>query len=260
VLSVQFEPLTALRAAHFGLLWDRFRTDFPKTQEHAPLERAVEEFGVRPSFGIGLRLELVDKPPVTRCWFLNDAETMLIQVQRDRLIVNWRKGAGEQPYPHFDSVLDLFVRAYSEFDQFIQREQLGQLVPDQCEVTYIDHITGGGVWERHGQLDRVLAAWSSVKHDDFPLDLENARLALQYIIPGDSNEPVGRLHVHVQPANRRSDDAPIIVMNTTARGRPLGDGLDGVRRFFVTGRAWAVRAFVALTSPEMQQIWEKRDG
>ena len=259
-LSVQFESRIEFHVPHFGLLWERFRTEFPKTQEHPPLDRTTEEFGARPPLGIGVRLELMDEPPMPRCWFLNELETELIQVQRDRLIVNWRKGSGDEQYPLFERVQALFERAYNEFSAFVQQEQLGDLVPDQCEVTHADHIVGDGVWERHGQLDKVLTVWSPPSAEEMPLEAESARVAVQYVIPDDGGAPIGRLHVQVLPAYRRADDVPIIVMNTTARGRPVGDGLDGIRRFFAIGHEWAVRAFVALTTPQMHQVWGRRDG
>lgn len=33
VLSVQFEPLPLVRPAHLGLLWNEYRSSFPKTEE-----------------------------------------------------------------------------------------------------------------------------------------------------------------------------------------------------------------------------------
>jgi len=255
-LSVQFEPLTELHAAHFGLLWERFRRRFPKTLEQAPINRVIEEFDARPRPDAGIQFELVDKPPMPRCWFLDDAENLLIQVQQDRFAVNWRKSTSEQEYPHFQKVLDLFTETFAAFLSFVQDEQIGEVRPDQCEVTYIDHLTQSGVWEHHGQLDRVLTTWRHAADEYLPLEPENVRFAAQYQIPGTMDEtPAGRLHVQAQPAYRRSDGQPIIVLTTIARGRPLGDRVDGIPGFFEIGHKWAVRAFAAFTSPAMQATW-----
>ena len=92
-LSVQFKRLEALRSAHLGLLWAKFRPEgFPRTEDHAPLEPAFERFDpnlLRTQLGIEVRAS--DLPPLPRVWFLNEAGSELIQIQRDRFVHNWRK-------------------------------------------------------------------------------------------------------------------------------------------------------------------------
>src|ERR1035438_10399713 len=43
VLSVQFEALSRMRAAHFGLFWARIRDRYPRTEERPALETRSEE-------------------------------------------------------------------------------------------------------------------------------------------------------------------------------------------------------------------------
>ena len=93
VFSVQFEPLGSLRTAQIGLLWERFRKDFPKVDEKPPLEPVLERFDRPQSVKVGLRFEALDVPPLARVLFLNEPESQLIQVQPDRFIHNWRKNA-----------------------------------------------------------------------------------------------------------------------------------------------------------------------
>ena len=44
VLSVQFEPLAGLHTAHLGLLWEKFRRDFPRSEEQPPIDQMIEQF------------------------------------------------------------------------------------------------------------------------------------------------------------------------------------------------------------------------
>lgn len=76
----------------------------------------------------------------------------------------------------------------------------------------------------------------------------------------DGGEPFGRLQVSAQPRRRLVDDSPIIQLELTARGIPLGEDLDGVLRCFEFGHALIVRGFAAITTPEMHRIWERTDG
>jgi hypothetical protein len=71
-------------------------------------------------------------------------------------------------------------------------------------------------------------------------------------------EPVGRLHIAAEPAFRRSDSSPIVVLTLTARGRPLGVGLDGVLAFLDLGHEWIVRAFDSVTTSKMHRIWGRK--
>src|SRR5438477_13086670 len=93
-ISLQFEVFESLRSPHFGLLWEKFRSEgYSRIEEHGELAPAFEEFEQVPK-KVGIRVQTFDDaPPPARIWFLNEPHNELIQVQRDRLIVNWRAGA-----------------------------------------------------------------------------------------------------------------------------------------------------------------------
>lgn len=259
-LSVQFEPLARLHAVHLGLLWERFRDQFPGTEEQPPLPHVIEQFGGLVPTDAGLQIEFTGVPTIPRCWFLDSSGTELIQVQQDRLVVNWRRGDADEPYPQFSHVRQLFAETLDTFLAFLKENQLGALKPDQCEITYIDHIEQTGVWERHGQLDRVLSFWKQMESDDLLPELEAAVIRMRFIIPGTDHTPLGRLYVDVQPGFRRTDRKPIFVMNSVARGRPEGEDRDDILAFFDAAHEWVRRGFLGLTSPEMQRVWRRQDG
>jgi uncharacterized protein (TIGR04255 family) len=257
-LSVQFDPLTVLRTPHLGLLWQDFRDRFPKTEEHSPLPPVIEKFGLIGLAPIGVRFEAT--PPVPRCWFLNEAGTKLIQVQQDRFVHNWRKiGQGDE-YPRYEQIRQTFETELGIFCQFLAREQLGELAPNQCEVTYVNQILSGRGWEKHGQLGEVVTMWTSHHSDEFLSEPEDVHLAVRYVIPDSTGNPLGRLLVNVEPAYRVSDGTPIFVLQLTARGKPDGEGVEGVLKFFDRGREWIVRGFASMTSPLIHKIWERRDA
>ncbi len=257
-LSVQFDPLASLRTPQLGLLWQDFRNRFPKTEEHPPLPSVIEKFGVLGLPKVGVRFEMT--LPVPRCWFLNEAGTELIQVQQDRFVHNWRKVGQGDEYPRYECIRETFKAELDTFCQFLAREQLGELVPNQCEVTYINHIVSGQGWEKHGQIGEVVRVWTSCYDDTFLSEPEDVRLAVRYVIPDSAGNPLGRLLVSVEPAYRAVDDTPILVLQLTARGRPDGEGLEGALRFLDTGREWVVRGFASMTAPRMHEIWGRRDA
>lgn len=256
-LSVQFDPLTSLRVPHLGLLWEEFRNRFPNTEEHPPLPPVIERFGVRGPSGVSVQLET--GLPMPRCWFLNEAGDELIQVQQDRFVHNWRKVGHGDKYPRYERIRETFKTELDTFCQFLDREQLGKLAPNQCEVTYVNHIASGKGWERHGQIGEVVTVWASRYSDTFLSEPEDVRFAVRYVIPDSSGAPLGRLFINVEPAYRTTDNQPVLVMQLIARGRPDGEGIEGVFRFLDTGREWIVRGFASITSSRMHEIWGRRD-
>lgn len=260
-LSVQFERLVALSSLRMGLLWREFRSRFPREEQHPPLDSVQERFGVpKGPTGMNVRIEMTRVPPVPRSWFLNETGNRLLQIQPDRFGLNWRKANTDDAYPRFELLLDAFKSEWARFSTFVETEKIGELAPSQCEVTYVNHLEAGLGWNNFNELDKVLTVWRDSFSDSFLPQAEDTRLALRFVIPAETGEPIGRLHVAVDPAFRASDSKPVLVMTLTARGVPVGEGLEGVLAFMNTGREWIVRGFASVTTPEMHSLWERCDG
>jgi uncharacterized protein (TIGR04255 family) len=258
-LSVQFEPLEQLRTPQIGLLWAEFRSRFPVTEEHAPLEPVIEKFGIPRASVPEVRLQMLETPPVPRVWFLNQPGTELIQVQQDRFIHNWRKVGEGDKYPRYEPIRDTFRSELATFQAVLARENLGQIVPNQCEVTYVNHIVAGSGWKTHGELGNVLTVFHNAYSDEKLREPEDVRLALRYVLRDEKAEPIGRLHISAQPVFRRSDNQPMLALTLTARCRPASEQLDDLNRTLDFGRDAIVRAFASVTTPEMHKIWRRKD-
>ncbi len=257
-LSVQYEPIVGLGSPQIGRLWDQcFRKNFSKTEEHSPLDPTVEQFGVRGDLGPGVRIEMANRPPTPRFWFLNDAGSELIQLQPDRFGHNWRKVVGDVEYPRYDSIREQFKKEYSDFEKHLTREGLGELKPNQCDVTYVNHITAGESGGLHSELASVLSLCKLEFSEEFLPQPEELRMNGCFVIPGDDKAPMGRLRFSIEPAFRRSDDMPLFLMNLVARGCPTDDGIQGVLGFMDVGHEWIVRGFAALTTPQMHSAWSR---
>ncbi len=258
VLSLQFEPLAGLTTAHIGLLWERLRKQLPLVEEHPPLPAMFEKFETPAPGQVEVTFE--EKPPVPRVWFLNQAGSELVQLQADRFIHNWRKMEGLDPYPRYEPIRDTFRDEVATFEQFLRDEKLGPLAVNQCEVTYVNHIERDSVWERHGELERTLVVCARLGTASFLPEPEDVAMRMRFVIPDPDGNPIGRLHAVLQPAWKKSDNSPILVLNLTARGAPIGHGVDGAFSFFDLGRKWIGHGFADLTTPEMQRMWERIDG
>jgi uncharacterized protein (TIGR04255 family) len=258
VLSAQFSPIAALQTPHFGLYWQRIRTAFPHCETHPPLEPVFERFEEKPPARPGIRLAIAPANPVPRTWFVSEDRTVLIQLQQDRFIVNWRRVRAEDVYPRYEAVRQNFCDYWAQFVAFLREERLGEIALNQCEVSYINQIRVGDVWSRHGQIGRVLGFWIRDDWSGFLGEPEGGRVSLSFrMFPAqrDSDAPVGRLYIDIQPAFAATTGEPIFVMDLTARGQPQGTQLDGALAFFDLGRNYIVRGFKELTAPEMHKTW-----
>ncbi len=249
-LSVGFDPIAGYTSAHSGLFWSRLADDFPDAEDQAPLAIPDETEGLRtrPTQGVAVTNAL---PPM-RTWLKSDDGSSLIQLQRDVFAHNWRKTGADDEYPRYPSVRARFEDRFRTFGEFTTAHGLGAPVTRRCDVTYVNHVP---TEEAHvGRLDEVLAIcdWPTTAFLPIP---EQRRTSVTFPIRRDDGTFVGRLVCEGKPGKRKSDGQHMFVISLTARGAPIGDGVEGVLGFFDVGRDWIVRGFADLTTPAMHESW-----
>ena len=258
VLGVQFAPLKKMRVTHYGLLLAHLRDVFSvpneqltKVSEQPPLDPVIEGFdggALRPP---SVQWSVSAAPPLPRCWYASEDDQFLVQVQPDRFIFNWRQPDPAGTYPRYDTVLDRFLKVYTAFLAFVESESLTDVRPNQCEVTYVNHIDLPDGQNMAETLDKTLMGWKLATSDGWLTGAEHGEFAASYVIP----EKCGRLHIKAQRAVRRADSREIIRFSLTARGAPSPQNLEGVRQWLDLGHEWVVRGFASLTTPEMHKKW-----
>lgn len=260
--SVQFDPLSNLNVPLLGLLWQRFRSDYPTVDQQLPLPPVVERLGVRspmPSF----RIEPVGPLP-PRLWFINTGGDELVQVQSDRFIRNWRRISGKaNPYPrYFESVRPKFLDDYGRFVQFLVDEGVGVPNVNQCELIYINQMVPTEHWSSHGQLARVFRGWAGEYANVTEYPVEAIHLSVAHVIRTAGGEFVGRLHVTLNsafsvPTPEDPTEKPIFVLTLVARGKPVGSHDAGIVDFLDLGHRAIVTSFDKMTTTEAHAIWKK---
>jgi uncharacterized protein (TIGR04255 family) len=257
-LAVQFERLDALRTVDLGLIRELYRDRYPRCEEMPPLNPIVERFGSRAPIGSEVQIEVLSGPPMPRLWFLDSGGSGLIQVQPDRFAYNWRAREGEA-YPRYPEVRERFLREFELFRGFMTRQLSAPVLPDMCEISYINIVTSGSGGYRPGQPGTVLTCFQQTYSDDYLAEPDSANLDLRYVIGGAAGAPGGRLHVSAKPVVSRADGEQKLLLEFVARGEPSGRTSDGVLDFFDFGREVIVRAFASLTTPEMHGMWGRND-
>lgn len=248
VIGVSFSPINDWEIPHFGLFWTRVREEFPEVSVHPPLESPEEQFPLAP---MRLGLQFRSKPDA-RCWFINQDSQTLLQVQRDRFILNWRKGDATRPYPRYtETIRPAFVRQWQRFVEFVSEEfQDTEFSIKQCELTYINHIPLNEGWKNPSEL---FSGWSGVTSESFLPEPETIAINVSYQMP----DKQGRLRIVTRNAVTE-EGVEIVQMELTCRGKPQGDTFEAGVKWMDLGHEWIVRGFTDFTTERMHKVWNRR--
>lgn len=253
VCGILFKSIDTLLAPHLGLLWERYRSEYPICREVAPLTSVIERFDETPQ----VNLQLADVPPLPRIWFVHKNDNGIIQVQRDRFLHNWKKVRPEDEYPRYPEVITLFKDRLSRFESFLNENDLGAIEPQQYEMTYINHIPQGDGWTTLNEIGKVFPDFSlRVIERRFLPEPEGINWRTSFVLPDEA----GRLHITIRHAKLRDSGLPVILLDLTVRGIGIDKSPKGMADWFDLAREWIVRGFADLTGKEVQKnIWRRKE-
>ena len=253
-LSLQFEKISKFGFVDIGLLWQRFRDRFDCVEYHPPLAPTFETFGLRLSPLQPLQIDFATIPHLPRIWFLDKAGNEIIQFQSDRFVHNWRKREVENVYPRYEQIRARFAAELVEFEAFLTERGLGPLVPNQCELTYVNTITvPDGVTD---PSSTVFKGWKPVPAK-FLGRAEDLSFSARYLINNDKREPIGRI-IAQSSHGMDAEGRPIIQLMLIGRGPPATPTPRAALEFMDVAREHIVCGFAELTTNQMHKIWKRR--
>lgn len=249
VFGVYFRQLDRLLAARVGEVWDLFKSEYPECNELAPVNIPIENFSDEPP---AQSVEIRDKPPLPRSWFVSADERNIIQTQRDALLFNWRQIDRDDPYPGYDAIFDQFEFVFDKFNKYVSQELRQTVEPVQYELTYINHVYKGDGWENLNDLGGVFKDFSRVKSAGRFLEFRSGiNYGESYLLPDE----MGRLHVSIRNGKNRASGEELLVFENRARGIISDQPLT---RWFSVAHEWIVKGFADLTNDELQQsAWRR---
>jgi len=245
-LGVQFQPLPGLRGISLAPLRERWREEYPLVEEQPALTPTLEQPAQQ---GLTFQIGFGAVAPV-RHWFLSDDGTELVQIQADRLIVNWRQGESGPDYPRYDRMRELFARRFADFSDFVVNEGIGLLEITQVEVNYINAVEPE--LAKQGRLEVVLRPWAGTSEHHLG-EPEQARLSLAFTVPDVGRPPV-RMYMSIEPA-QRPDGRPVSFLTLSVRGAPADTSLGATLNFMDTAHEHLVRSFAELTTDTVHREW-----
>ncbi len=241
-MSIGFMPIGGLNFAAMADLRSRWMDSYPGAEEQPLLEPpATPQQSIKVEFGFG--------PQPRRLWLLSSQGDRVMQIQRDRLIANWRAtpGSGE-PYPRYQPLRDDFLRRWSDFEKFIVEHGVAHSVqPQYAEVTYVNVIrtdVGGHTdisavlkMNKEGELWRDGVSTVAVNQS---WELHDLQTFLTMAANVDSSAPESPIVLQIS-ANTRINE-----------GRDSASAVDLAHEF-------VVGTFGVVTTDEMQQCWERTE-
>ncbi len=252
VYSFQFEPLSNYHLGYAGLLWGEYRKDYPLVEQDAPLKHEIERFGTVPK-APQPKFEFVQKLPQPRLRMISKDRGLLLQLQNDRFVFNWRNFHDpDREYPRFDNLRKIFQKELDKFENFVLSNELGDLGYNQVEVTNVNHIPTNN--REFSDVFKGLECGVDISPE---LEPETFLFQLKQKIYLDS-KPIGRLYTAIEKANLISDRTQIFKLTFTARGHPKNPTRESSIELLELLRDHINNAFLKLTTDQMHKEWGKK--
>lgn len=249
VLGIQFEAPPTYTSVHAGQIWDLYREQYPKVMEVPRLDPQFELFGGNAASGI--QFNFAPPPLRARLWFISEDDNHLLQVQEDRIFINWRKrpnGVTEQPYPRYEQIADAFQVAVVLLDRFFKETFGSDLRITQAEAAYINSVPE----ETSADVGKIFAFLQPNG-----LNLEGYATNLVEVLHDEDGKPIARAFYELQ-SFMGHDGNKFARFNLTVRGKPAGAKIQDSFKFLSFARQNIVSRFCELTTPEAHEKWGRK--
>lgn len=252
VIGLQFAPIGGFADAMVGKFWDLVRDEFPVIRAAPRIDTPLETPGS--SAPPPVVLFATGPSSTARTWLESKDGHLLLQVQNDRFIHNWRRREPPHPpYPHFESLLERFMSRWRTYSDFLS--SVLSLPPPavlQVEVNYVNWLTDMPVH----QFLRP-AAVATVDADEVVSPPHGQTWTGFYHVT-DAGAIVGRLYAQCTPATRNEPPSgPGVQFSLSVRIPCPNLPTDELERLMLLARHAIVRTFDSLTTSEAHSVWKR---
>lgn len=255
VLGLQFAGPVIDEVETLADFWPRIRQEFTQVEKRPALPRIDEQFGPEAAI-TNFEFSFAGEP--SRYWITSADQHWVVQVQPDRLVLNWRKAEEGDVYPRYRSVRARFLKIYKAFLETVGEERAIGSPPDWCATTYVNNILANDPRSPNGRmpLNRIIRLFAAPKSNVLPT-LEETTFQQKYLLDplAAGGEPRGRLYVSASPALRAADQLPGYSLELRVLAQPEAHSRAAVMRCFDQSRDLIVRSFKDITTPAMHEAW-----
>ena len=242
-LGIQFKDLPKFDVIHFGLFYETVRDRFPTFQYESRLGKMVETFPRKPLRNlVGIR----KGARAERVMYIDENQESLLQIQQDRFGFNWRKIGEHSPYPRYQQCSQQCLEEFENFRDFCDRNNLGIVQVDLCEVVYVNHIYPDKEEDLIDLFEAVFSGLQWSHSTDFLPRPEVAAMHRAYVIGHNQ----GRLTVEVSLA---ADEAGRELIELKMIGRVLQKPQKAVSETLQLAHDWVVKGFESITDETIRK-------
>lgn len=236
-MAVEFSTVPGLTVTDMVHLADKWADRYPARQEQPPLPPSTPTGGgpVLPFGPIG----------GVRLWCADEERSLLLQLQHDRLILNWRAaGATPQRYPGYQALEAEFALRWGQLASFIEEQGIAAPVPRLAEFTYVNVIEHAGATE-------VTKALMVMSPEDTQLPGQESTIT--YATERQVGSASAKNGILAVTANRDASERHWVLtvvtrmMNAESESDPLP--------LVATAHTYSREAFLATTTSEAQADW-----
>lgn len=251
-MGVQFSPLVDFTAAHFGRFWDVLGDEWVNPKDLPPIADQFELFDQpAPNQGFSFRFNVGQVASTGRMQLTKNTSDRIIQVQNSRMHLNWSRT--DKLKPSYGELHTEFEDCYEKFSRFLRERSLGDLRPNQWEVTYVDCFKKGEFWSDPKDWKLIFPGLFGSLFDFDAIDLKLNHRNAYWVF--ELKDKKGRLHVRAQ-SNVGPDNVETLLVDWTARG-PASTFVE-VKQGLKIGKEAAVAAFFKAASSEIVASWQEK--
>ncbi|WP_422933982.1 TIGR04255 family protein [Sinomonas sp. P47F7] len=183
--------------------------------------------------------------PVPRFWITRNDKADLVQIQRDRIYLNWRRLDGGTPYKRYPAQRAELYRIAGLLQNLIDEHDLQQPVPLWAEATYVNRIEFHGGRKPH---DFFLLVTGAPQLPGVPTETR-----FQEVRAVADGAYEGRSTLTVEPF--RDVNSSGAIMTIVTKVAPTEDSIVSSFQALDLARRISVESFAAATTDEMQTEW-----
>lgn len=248
VVGIHFDFIEDFKQAYVGLFWESIRSEFGKLQDFPILMHAGGPNSIDTGLDDGLNQATLKQ--ITKTWFLNNDESLLVQLQNNMLTLNWRFVENKE-YPHFEILLETFTEVRNKFVEFVKQMDW-KLENIRTEVTYVNFVEADFLFN----FTKIVNAEpeSEIKLSPVPY---RQQFAGQFI-PEIQNKISGVLDILIAPNISETKDQRGFLFNLSHSSILTNSfSLENINEIYLRSREIIVKSFADWTNDEFHEIWER---
>ena len=252
-LAIQFGESIAFRVLDLGRVAAAWADTLPNVSERPRVSRMESTELLGDDFDeilASIFEEDAARNSAPRLWLENTSGDKVVQIQPDRLIVNWRKGQSGSPYPRYRAIREMLVDAWGRLGVVCAELGYDEPCPERCEIQYINRLGPEQGWAMPQDTERLVVPWNGLGDAGVLPSDHRASFFLHCHFPDDREG-----YLEIEGWAGSCGEGTEMTLDLMSRGWIPSNDFEGALDFLDTAHRWIVRGFTAITTPEAHAAW-----